>query len=312
MGGQNPLAVGKQSTGLAQARAVQGVAHAAGVGKLRLGNAQAQVLLEGLERAGTKAVVLLFQGFAGDVQQLGHRIVGKVQVVGDARTHAGVGLEEGFHAVVVAGQNDHQVFALVFHHLQQDFDGLLAIVALVLGAVQVVGLVNEQHAAHGALQNLFGLGRGVAYVLAHQVVPRDGDQVPFAHVAQAMQDLRHAHGHRGFASAGVAAKAHVQTRRLAGQAQVDAQFVDDQQRSNVPNARLDRHQPHQVGVQLCQHRLHLRALQHLAHRAGLRRGAGCRIGGLGHAGSDLQGGCAARNGVRGCVHGETERECGRT
>jgi hypothetical protein len=64
-------------------------------------------------------------------------VVGEVQVVRDARAHARVGLEEGVHAVLVAGQDHHQVVALVLHHLQQDLDRLLAVVALVLGAVQV-------------------------------------------------------------------------------------------------------------------------------------------------------------------------------
>jgi hypothetical protein len=109
-----------------------------------------------------EAVVLAGQHAIGDRQQFVGRVVGKVDVVGDARAHAGVGLEEGVHAVLVAGQDHHQVVALVLHHLQQDLDGLLAVVAFVLGAVQVVGLVDEEHAAHGLLEHLLGLGRGVA------------------------------------------------------------------------------------------------------------------------------------------------------
>ena len=103
-------------------------------------------------------------------------------MVRDARAHARVGAEESIHAVLVAGENHHQVIALVLHHLQQDLDGLLAIVALVLGTVEVVGLVDEQHPAHGALEHLFGLRCGVTDVLADEVVAGNGDQVSLAHV----------------------------------------------------------------------------------------------------------------------------------
>ena len=259
------LAVGKQAAGLAQSCPVERVAHAAGVGKVRLLQAQLQIALERLGRAGAKTVILLRQHLSGDLLQLRQRVVRETKVVGNARAHARVGLEEGVHPVFVAGQDHHQVVALVFHHLQQDLDRLLAVVALVLGPVQVVGLVNEQHPAHGPLEHLFGLGRGVADVLAHQIIARGRHQVPFAHVAEPVQDLRHAHGHRGLAGTGVAAEAHVQAGRLAHQPQVEAQLVDHQQGGNVADAGLDRLEADQVGIELLQHRLHLGAGQHLGH-----------------------------------------------
>jgi hypothetical protein len=45
----------------------------------------------------------------------------------------GLLLEEGVHPVLVAGQDHDEVVALVLHHLQQDLDRLLPVVALVLG-----------------------------------------------------------------------------------------------------------------------------------------------------------------------------------
>ena len=224
-------------------------------------------------------------------------------MVRDAAAHAGVGLKERVHAVLVARQNHHQVVALVLHHLQQDLDRLLPVVALVLGAVQVVGLVDEQHAAHRLLQHFLGLGRGVAYVLAHQVVARDRHQMPFAHIAQAVQDGGHAHGHRGLAGAGVPGERHVQRRRLRGEPQVATQLVDHQQRGDVADACLDRRQADQVAVQFGQHVLDLRLSQHLAHRACSRDGLGHRrwrrhVGWRGHAGDAVQR----------CVHGRVRAE----
>ena len=52
----------------------------------------------------------------------------------------------------------------------------LAVVALVLGPVQVVGLVDEQHAAHGPLEHVLGLRRGVPDVLPDEVVPGHRDR----------------------------------------------------------------------------------------------------------------------------------------
>ena len=59
---------------------------------------------------------------------------------------------------------------MVLHHLQQDFDGLLAVIALVVRLVEIIGLVDEQHAAHGLLEDFAGFRRGVADILADEVV----------------------------------------------------------------------------------------------------------------------------------------------
>src|SRR5204863_443247 len=81
----------------------------------------------------------------------------EVEVMRDARAHPGVGAEEGVHAVLVAGEDHDQVVALVLHHLQEDLDRFLPVVALVLGPVEVVRLIDEQHAPHCALQYLASL-----------------------------------------------------------------------------------------------------------------------------------------------------------
>ena len=62
--------VREQPARLAQPRAVERVAHAAGVGELRLLDAVREVFLERLARAGTEAVVLLLEHHLGDAQQL--------------------------------------------------------------------------------------------------------------------------------------------------------------------------------------------------------------------------------------------------
>src|SRR5258708_38191678 len=146
-----PILVGKQSARLAQSGTVERVAHAACVGEVRLADASGQILLERRARAGSETVVLPLEELIGDAQQLGGRVVREIQMVRDARTHPGIGAEEAVHAILVARQDYDQIVALVLHDLQQDLDGLLSVVALVLGPVEVVRLIDEEHAAHRPL-----------------------------------------------------------------------------------------------------------------------------------------------------------------
>jgi hypothetical protein len=172
---------------------------------------------------------------------------------------------------------DHdEVVALVLHHLQQDLDRLLAVVAFVLRPVEVVRLVDEQHAAHCPLDRFLGLWRGVADVLADEVVAGHRDEMAFAHMAEAVEDLRHAHRHRGLAGAGVPGEAHVQRRRLRRQPEVRAQLVDHEQRGDVADALLDGREADQVALEFAEHRLDLALRQHLgdAARLGEARGVG--------------------------------------
>ena len=197
--------------GVTQAGPLHGVAHAARVGEPRAGGAPGQLAPQRGLGAGRELVGRL-EHQPADGQQLVGPVVGEVDVVGDARGHPRVQLEELVHPVTVSGQDHHQPLALILHHLEQDLDRLDSVVALVLGAVEVVGLVDEQHPAVGALEHLLGLGRGVADVLAHEVVARDRDDVVALDVAQPVKDVGDAHRHRRLARARVAGEAHVQRR----------------------------------------------------------------------------------------------------
>jgi two-component system, NarL family, sensor kinase len=245
---------GDQPPRLPQPQPVDRVADAAGVGEPGLGHPQPHVLGEGLPGAVVHPVVLPLQHRAGDLQQLGQREVGEVDVVRDARGHAGVGPEKDIHPVGVTGQDDHQVVALRLHHLEQDLDGLLAVIPLVLRAVQVVGLVDEQHPAHGALEHVLGLRRGVAHVLADQVVAGHADKLPGSQVSQLFEQFTHACGQRGLPGSRAARKAHMQARPRRRKAVVLPQPVDKQQRGDLPHPVLDRCQPNKFCFQPIQQR----------------------------------------------------------
>ena len=98
-------------------------------------------------------------------------------------------MEQKTFSGLVASEDDHQVFPLVFHHLQQNLDGFLTVVTLVVLAVEVVGLVDEQHAAHRPLEDILGFGCGVPDVLADQIIAGDRDQMAPAQVAQPVQQF---------------------------------------------------------------------------------------------------------------------------
>ena len=212
----------------------------------------AMYLLEGLTRRRREAIAALPQHQLGDDEQLGFRIVREVDVVGDARAEAGIGGEEARHPLAIAGKDHDEVLALVLHHLEQNLDRLLAVVALVVGTVQIIGLVDEQHAAHRLLQDLLRLRRGVADILADEIVARHRDHLPAPHEAEAVQDLGHAQRDGRLAGAGIAGERHVQRRRRRSQSRTLPDTFDQQERRDLAHAVLHRLQSDQLLLELLQ------------------------------------------------------------
>ena len=173
-------------------------------------------------------------------------------MVRHARTEAGIGGEETLHPVAIAGEDHHEVVALVLHHLQQDLDGFLPVVALVLRPVEIIGLVDEQHAAHGALEHFLRLGSGMADILAHQIVAGDGDEMAFADIAEPVKDRGHAQRDGGLAGSRIAGEAHMQGRAHRLQAEAGAGAIDQQQRANLAQALLHRAEADEIRVELPQ------------------------------------------------------------
>src|SRR5437868_13527132 len=74
----------------------------------------------------------------------------------DSRPKTRIRYKKVFYALAISSQDYHQILALIFHDLQKDLDGFLSVILLVFRTVQIVGLVDEEYAAHGALEHLFG------------------------------------------------------------------------------------------------------------------------------------------------------------
>jgi hypothetical protein len=104
-----------------------------------------------------------------------------------------------------------------------------------------------------------------------------GDEVAFAHVSEAVEDLRHAHRDCRLPGAGIAREAHVQRRRSGREVEAAAQAIDEEQRRNLADARLDRLEPDELAIELIEHLLDLRFLEDrrqihgtVAHGAGAK------------------------------------------
>jgi hypothetical protein len=93
----------------------------------------------------------------------------------------------------------------------------------------------------------------VADVLAHEVVARRGDELPFAHVAELVEDLGHSHGDGGLAGPRPPGERHVQWRRLGREPHHLAQLVDQEQVRDFANPVLDGGEPDQLPIELRQH-----------------------------------------------------------
>src|SRR6266568_3745393 len=199
----------KEAVGLAQACPVYRIAYTAGVGEAGHMHTSLEIGFKGLMGLRAETIHILRKHELSDSKQFIKGIIGEIQVVRNARAETRVGLEESFHTILVACENDDEIFALSLHYLQQNLDGFLSIVPFVLLAVEVVGFVNKEHATHRPLEDFSGFGGGVADILTHQVVACHRYQVPFAHIAEPVQDRRHAHGDRRLASAWWTSKGHM-------------------------------------------------------------------------------------------------------
>src|SRR6266498_1226871 len=218
---------------------VDRIADAARVSEPGLAHPPLDIFAERVVRFGAEPVAFLLHHELADAHELIGGEVGKVDVVGDPGRHAGIRTEERVHSIPVTGQDHDEVVPLGLHDLEQDLDGLLTVVTLVACPVEVVGLVDEEHAAHGPLDDTLCLRRRVPYILPNQVVARHADQMPPAQVTEPFEQLGHAHGHRCLARPWAAGEAHVKGGARRTEAVTVAQLVDKQQGGDLPDACLD-------------------------------------------------------------------------
>ena len=102
---------------------------------------------------------------------------------------------------------------MVLHALEQHFNGLPAEVVGAVLAGQGVGLVDEQHAPQGFLDDLSGFDGGLSHEARHQPRTVHLHKLALGQHADGMVDFRQQPGDGGFAGAWIAQKYQVQGHR---------------------------------------------------------------------------------------------------
>ena len=139
-----------------------------------------------------------------DLCQLCRRVVLQDEFLHPAGK-ARIGFQKVLHVIRVTGADDDKLALIILHGLHQLPNGLLAITAAVaLHLGQGIGFVNEQHAAHGAVDLPPSLLGGLPHVFPHQVGAGDLIGMSFGQDAALPIDLADELGDHGLAGAGVA------------------------------------------------------------------------------------------------------------
>lgn len=110
-------------------------------------------------QVGVDAPAVVGQHRQADLGDLVGGVVLELEGVGDPGAQAGVHVEEVLHLVGVAGEDHHDVAAVVLHEFEDGVDGLGSVAPAPGLLVEAVCLVDEQDAAERALEDGAGLLR---------------------------------------------------------------------------------------------------------------------------------------------------------
>ena len=144
---------------------------------------------------------------------------------------------------------------MVLHVFQQDLDDLPAEVVPVVLIYKGVGLVDEQHAADGLLDDLLGLQGGLPHKAGHQAGAVHLHQLALGQHADGVVEPGQQAGHCGLACPRVAQEYQVQGHRGDGQARLlpeAAHLHQIDQALHILLHLLQAAQPVQFGQQLLQ------------------------------------------------------------
>jgi len=232
--------------------AVHGVTDGSSVGEVGKAHTSIDVRMENRHGIGGDVILELAGHKCSDLHKLIGRVVGEIDVVTDTRHHTGNVGEEPVHSVLVTGNGDDEVILVVLHNVEENFDGLLTVITVVGGIVEVVRLINKENAAHGLLDHLLGLGSGVADVLSNEIVTSGKDDVSATGVTHLGKDLSHPHSDGSLTSTRSTSEGHVERGNGRLEAELTAHLVQNKKSSNLLHTLLDRDETDEVTVQLVQ------------------------------------------------------------
>src|SRR5208282_1919865 len=187
------VAPGGQAHGLGLADALPQGAYGAGVAEL---SAALGVETDAGEGRSVLSVGIESEALAaGAPEEDRHELVGRVILeqdgAGEAGAQTGIGVEEAAHLAGVAGDDDAEPVAMILHQLEQGVDRLAAEVGPVMGGSEAIGLIYEEDAVEGGLDDPAGLGRGLANEAGDEQGTVDFDDMAGAQKAEADENLAH-------------------------------------------------------------------------------------------------------------------------
>ena len=149
----------------------------------------------------------LFQFLGVVVREFdGHVAAGR-----DARVHA----HELRHLLGIAGHDAHKLPFAVLQQVQERIHGIHAKAAVFsAAALEGIGLVNEQYAAHGLVHVILHIGLRVSHILADEILAGNFHELPRGQRTNGVEHLSELAGEGGFAGAGIAGKEVVVLQEL--------------------------------------------------------------------------------------------------
>ena len=185
-------------------------------------------------------VVLFLQHETADFQQLLWRVVVEVEDVGEARFQSGVGLQQMLHLGCVASHDDNHVGLFHTEVGQKCFnDSVTEILTVRVLHEQIVGLIDEKHAARCAFDGVEGVLLGVAQILPDQFRTVGFHQMPRRQHTHAMIDFAYQFGHGRLACSRIASEHHVHGRHVVEEPQFHTPAVQVDQTGVRHDTLLD-------------------------------------------------------------------------
>ena len=291
-----------QPPGVGSDGRLEGVARVAAVAEGRIPGHVLEHLPESRLDRVVDVVVRITGQLLEDPHQLVVGVVGELDRRAEAARQTRVLGDEDLHREGIAGDDDHEVVALVLHLLDQGVDGLGA----VLVTRQAVGLVDEQDPTLRRLHHLGRLHRGLPEVAGNQLTAVDLHELTLGEQAEGAIDAADEPGDGRLARARVPDEDEVPGDRRGLEPGLLALGLDLEQGHLPVDLGLDRAQADEaveVGEQLFQ------ALR-LGLGLGGLLGLGVRIRSNGHGVALFFGRVRVATGALGGVHREAARSHG--
>src|SRR3982074_1501410 len=164
-----------------------------------------------------QCVLLLADHQLKDFAQFACVIGWKVDRLGEPARESRVARDEAMHFAGIAGNDDDQAIAIIFHVFEQRFDGFPTEIAFPFGGGQAVGFIDEQNAIECGSTYVERLHGGLTDITPDQLASVGLNQMAFAKHAQRTIDIAERACHDRLSNAGRTGENHMPAGRGDGQ-----------------------------------------------------------------------------------------------